>query len=224
MSDEAVRQSMSIRGSRRAVGPLVLILGMAGTGCNAFQRPSPTPIPSQNAYGGSARQVVAAEVEDFGWTEDGKIYFSLAIAGGLRWYQFHPATGATNESPPPHPVVAPEDYDRLTEGGTVEVMGTVVSPSASRILYERRPEGYTPPSFQTPIPDYFPPSELWLAEEGGITRVRLGPLCGPLNPGVTWLQDEALVFGSCTPPMGMAFVYFLADLDARPIREISFLG
>ena len=105
MSDEAVRQSMSIRGSRRAVGPLILILGMAATGCNALQTPSPTPIPSQNAYGGSARQVVAAEVEDFGWTEDGEVYFSLTVASGLRWYQFHPATGTTNESPPPHPLL-----------------------------------------------------------------------------------------------------------------------
>src|SRR3989304_7146554 len=112
MSDEAVRQSMSPRGSRRAGGPLILILGMAATGCNALQTPSPTPIPSQNAYGGSARQVVAAEVEDFGWTEDGKIYFSLAIAGGLRGSQFPPATGATKGEPPPSPLVAPAGHDR----------------------------------------------------------------------------------------------------------------
>jgi len=224
MSDEAVRQSMSIRGSRRAVGPLILILGMAATGCNALQRPSPTPIPSQNAYGGGARQVVAAEVEDFGWTEDGEVYFSLAVEGGRRWYQFDPATGSTRESQPPRPEVPPEAYERLTEGGTVQVLTAIVSPSGDKILYERRPEGFTTPSFETPIPDYSPPSELWLAEGTGVTRSRLGPLCGTLNPEVTWLQDETLVFGSCAPPMGLSIIFLLADLDAQAIQEISFLG
>jgi Tol biopolymer transport system component len=201
---------------------VLLALAELTAGCARASTPTATSSPFLNAYGGSASQVVASKVDDFGWTEDGEVFYSIVTDAGTKWYVFDPETGVTRETLPQRPEVPPEVYDRLTEGGTVEVLTTIVSPSGERILYERRPEGFVLPSFETPIPDYYPPSELWLAEEQGATRARMGGLCGSLDREATWLQDESVVLGSCSPHMGLSIMFYIADLNTRTLRGVRF--
>jgi len=203
------------------VSSAVMFLG----GCTSIRPPTPTPALSTNAYGGTALQVVAAKVEGFGWTGEGEVFYSVEAGSGLRWYLFDPETGATRETLPLRPEVPAEVYDLLTEGGTVEVITTIVSPSGQRILYERRPEGYVRPSFETPIPDYYPPSELWFTEDAGRSRTMIEAnfayRCGIPDPMATWLRNETLVVGYCSPLMGLG-TYFIVHLESMSFDDLVF--
>lgn len=186
---------------------------------NAGGPPTPSPTPSGTTE--VAQGVVLAQVDRFGWTEDGRVFYSVRAEDGPQWSVHDPLTGVTEPWPSPDP--SPEVMGRLSEGGATQVLQAIVSPSGARILYTRLPDGYVRPTSDPPIPDYYPPAELWLAAGDGNGRTKLeedfAGQCGDLKPEAAWLGGESLVIGECSPYLGLPSS-FVADLvleDADPL-------
>jgi len=162
MDDNSLFRRIELR--RCAGGAAAAGLAVLSVACSLFGDRQPAHTPTRSGSVGQAQEAVQAQVDQFGWTEDGKVFHSIKVDDMPQWYNFDPVTATTEAWA--RPDLAPEVMDRLSEGGSVEVLQKIVSPSGARILYTRLPEGYGRPSFETPIPDYYPPAELWLAEGG----------------------------------------------------------
>jgi hypothetical protein len=163
---------------------------------------------------------VEGDIQRFGWTDKNDLWYAVQDNDHLQWYLIDPKTTEAEpwEGPGPEETI----LDRIRSADGVEILQAVISPSGEKIVYQRLPEGYQPPSFETPIPDYAPDWELWLTQDNGATTTRIDKLCGELDPELIWLEAETKIFGSCHPAMGIPTIHFLTDLETRITHQLTF--
>lgn len=195
----------------------VALLLLAASACNAGTSESPTATPTGVASSPEVQQVTGEPVASLSWDPSGMVQFAVEAEGGLDWFSFDPGTGQTANSPGPGP--APSVLQVL--GAGTQVQGAIVSPSGGVILYERLPGGEAEPEAGAP----FPPFELWVANRDGSGQMpieaRFASRCGILERRATWLRDESLVVGACSPYLGLP-AYFVADLNGPEFSVLYF--
>lgn len=208
-----------------AVGAVLSCLAISG--CNGTETPVGSPAPATQPETAAtvlpdlsgARRVTDRDVLAFGWLPGtGDPYYLAAEGAAQIWYAYDPVGQKTAQIDAPFPAVTDEAMARLGEEGKVFVLKVGLSPDGQTILYERRPADFATPGPATSVPDYVPPSELWMADGQGNNRTRLEAsfayLCGSLSSELEWRQGGSLVLGSCVPNLGTPG-HFLLDVRAR---------
>jgi nicotinamide mononucleotide adenylyltransferase len=175
------------------------------------------------------------DISDFGWLPDGRLYYGIGDLGDrinhgvigkdeTVWYEYDPTNGVSTQIENPYYYLNTTTYQIISQHGTVELYSVDISPTGDTVLYTRAPEGFSRTTY-TPQPDGFDPSELWLLRDGE-APVRLwddfsnSGHCGLLNPGVRWLENETLIFGSCQSFAGSTF--FTVDLLSGEAHTVDF--
>lgn len=205
----------------KARGLAFALLMAAAAACNGAAVESPTSTPTEGPATPALAEVAAGAVAYFDWNARGGVDYALEGDGGLEWFQYDPASGETTTWAGPGPS---QSVIQALAAGT-EVQGAIASPSGAVILYERLPEGDVAPDPSGGSPDPFPPYELWMADGQAGMQVRVAAnfagRCGMLERRATWLNDESLVVGECSPYLGLP-AFFVADLGLMEIAVLHF--
>lgn len=176
----------------------------------------------------SATLITTSEVSEFGWIDEEHVYYSVQNGNEFEWRRFDLLARTDEAIGSIHPEASPGVRTLTNSNLGAGILAEVVAPSRERVIYARLPEGYENPSFETPIPDYFPPAELWLADATTGTNALLSSefasRCGELNSDGHWLDNETIYFGSCAPFMGPPEIYFVADIAENRTDYLSYIS